>query len=354
MCNVISPKEFCLRLRAAWFLWFRLNLFEIPTTKMSTTASNLLSNQWISYGCWMLFKQIFTACFFSASSLSFDIFIFISISLSHFASNSVITFIGMKREPASRKIIQHILRLFGNSDREKWIELPEKFSVLSAKASWVFHETRQTKPWALWQNGYARNVFICFIVISLLLLPMASNTFSFSSQCSCTSLNHSFLKRGKYPMFDACMSFALCLFRQFYIDLHPTKIFGHDLHKDNIKIPSIHPCSVSRCECCDSLGKCFVCFEYFALCMNNSNDQAELQAESNYLANVDLNTKSFSLLGAKEKAHATDNFCASTSARATSKIYVTRYTAKCFYLSHAECRGKVYDACQAKISIFRS
>lgn len=65
------PYSFLVFLVAAW-LYFschrrrRRRRFREPvwnSEKATTKMSNLLSNQWISYDSWMLFKQIFTACF---------------------------------------------------------------------------------------------------------------------------------------------------------------------------------------------------------------------------------------------------------------------------------------------------
>lgn len=162
-CNVISFIWvalclvcccFCVR-----FSWTCLNSKK-RRQKCRQQRLSLLSNQWISYGSWMLFKQIFTARFllYSYSTFSFHSALNFTFAFRIFDRHNIIEYF-------SSKIIQHILRLFGNSGAkraEKWIESP----VFQMKPSWVFQ--LKASPELYDKMDTKRNVFICFIVMSFL------------------------------------------------------------------------------------------------------------------------------------------------------------------------------------------
>lgn len=148
---------------------------------MSATTSNLLSNQWISYSSWMLFQQTVTAYFFFSFS-PLDIFIFISITLSHFAS-LVTRFAILWSSIATTKLFHTFCVCSAIVERKN--ESNYQFFKRS-----LFGYSKDMPQALWWQNGYVRNVFICFIVMSYLAYSMKN----FLNLVSSVYLYHSFLK----------------------------------------------------------------------------------------------------------------------------------------------------------------
>lgn len=141
----------------------------------------------------------------------------ISISLSHFASR--------------RKIIQHIFfaliySVIVRSGKTNRIT-NFLFLLVVRRVAEASLGILETSPEALWQNWYAPNVFICFIVMPL---PSCQR----HRQNTTPTLNHSFLKRTNIGYW--CYQRLISQFETIPKRFNSKITFWLDLHKDNIKI----------------------------------------------------------------------------------------------------------------------
>lgn len=162
---------------------------------MSTTTSNLLSNQWISYGSWMLFKSKYLPHYFRFHfTRSLNVVMLSLVSIFAFSHHIVgrrgiiINIMKYNNETKEKKLFNTFLLFFFSCFRfafgdSCWAENESNYRKYF-KRSFLTQVFQRKKPWALWQNGYTiGNVFICFIVMSFVadgfknMLPSDSYVF---------------------------------------------------------------------------------------------------------------------------------------------------------------------------------